>query len=165
MSLRTHWSKPTTPAGPGFDVELVNAIPVAQYSPGSQGFSPSDALTGLVTAAIEGDVASSTVVLDDPDGTLDIDGGRMYFVEDAIADANDNVVWNGYVDDSEEARGEDHGLSPRAVARQRPRRRQRRDRLDHPAGSPVARPPSPAGPPDGRPLALHRHARPDRLAH
>ena len=68
MVIALHYSHPTTPAGAGFDEVLADALAIALFSGGS--VQASDAMTGLVQAAIAGDVAQSSIILDDPDGTL-----------------------------------------------------------------------------------------------
>ena len=121
MSLTPHYSRPTTPLGAGFDITLPNALPIALFGSGG-GASPSDALTGLGTAASLGDVASSGIILDDPVGTIGYSGDgivglhRMYFVESACPTL-DSTIWNGYVGIREYRRGSAQGVTPIGAGR------------------------------------------------
>lgn len=121
MALVTHYSHPTTPDGPGYDIVLPDAVAVALYSGGS--VQPSDALTGMTIAAAVGDVASSGLIFDDPDGTLGhaSDGivglHRLYQVEDTCVNATDQVVFNGYTGIREYRRGTKAGISPLGAGR------------------------------------------------
>lgn len=108
--LRLHYSRPTTPAGAGFDDEIANALQIGSVS-------------GLVTAASVGEVATSSIVLDDPTGTIGHSGDgivglrRVYIVEDT-APAGNQVVWNGYAGVREYRRGETAGITPLGAGRQ-----------------------------------------------
>jgi hypothetical protein len=119
--LIPHYSHPTTPDGPGYDITLPGTVPIALYSGDTA--QPSDALTGMTIAAAVGDVATSSLVFDDPTGTLGYNGDglvglhRMYLVEDQCSNPNDNVVFNGYVGIREYRRGTRQGVSPLGAGR------------------------------------------------
>lgn len=92
MTLVHHWSHPTTPAGPGWDIVISNAVELST----EKGFA---ARAGLG----EADVIQVTV--DDPAGAYDFRRGhRWYMAETSIA-AGNQLVWNGYIGDQEISRG------------------------------------------------------------
>ena len=46
--------------------------------------------------AEESAVGSWSVVLDDPDGELDLAGHRQWFIEDDESESEDDIVWGGF---------------------------------------------------------------------
>lgn len=85
MTLHFVYSQPTTPAGPGFSTDLGTSV----VRLGS--------IQGLIAAAESGTVAISSIVLDDPGGTLDIVGLKHFRVTEDAAPNGSNVVWSGFI--------------------------------------------------------------------
>jgi hypothetical protein len=58
--------------------------------------------------AEEGQPASSTVVIDDPDGDFEIVGHRLFVIEEDEIPGDDNIIFQGYTYDQDISRGEFH---------------------------------------------------------
>lgn len=80
-----HWSHPTTPAGPGWDIVQSGVVRLTT----EKGFSARAAL---------GEAETIRVTVDDDSGTADYKTlHRWYMVETATA--GQQLVWNGYISD------------------------------------------------------------------
>lgn len=62
------------------------------------GWTENPGTAGLQTRAEEGSVATSTITIDDPEGTFEINGHRLFYVTETECggDAYGGVVWAGY---------------------------------------------------------------------
>lgn len=105
MSLQFLYRSPTTPAGPGWVVNL-----------GDQAVRLGN-IAGLVMEAELGATGNSSLAFDDPTGTAGHDsdaivGLKQFSVNELLAPANNRRVWEGYVADRRYSRGTPGSTSP-----------------------------------------------------
>ncbi len=80
-----HWSHPTTPAGPGWDTVISNAVQLVD----EKGFAAKAAL---------GEAEKITLLVDDPLGVYDFKRGHRWYMIETETDGQ-QLVWNGYISD------------------------------------------------------------------
>lgn len=96
MTQIHHYSHPTTPAGPGTDTVIDQAVQI-------------DPEFRLGAAAAVGDVSIVGLTVDDPDAAYDFHGlWRWYVIEDACP-PDDHYAFNGYIGPQTISRGDGSG--------------------------------------------------------
>jgi hypothetical protein len=84
MSLTWRYAHATTPAGPGSDTVISDAVQV-------------DAGHKLSAAAAVGDVAIGQVTVDDPGAVYNFKGLWRWYAVETECPVGDQLVWNGYI--------------------------------------------------------------------
>ena len=87
-----HYSHPTTPAGPGFDTVIADAVEI-------------DPQHSLTEAAAMGDAAVS-VNVDDPAAAYDFKGLHRWYAVETDCPSDDHYAWDGYIGKQTIGRGD-----------------------------------------------------------
>ena len=91
-----HYAHATTPAGPGTDTVISNAVQI-------------DPSFAFAAGAATGEVSIAQIYVDDPNLAYDFKGLWRWYVIETDCAAGDHYAWNGYIGVQEVSRGEGSG--------------------------------------------------------